>query len=98
MEARVAFSLLADVATPGDSPLYSGEVIYRPTKPHPVTGEPAPMVGIPDDSLRRRPATELPYRIRLRGEEIGVLSVFLERVSTCWWFVLERPVPGVPRA
>ncbi len=98
MEAPVAFSLLVDVAGPGGDLLYSGEAVYRPARPHPMTGARVPMLGVPDDSLDRRPSTEVAYRVRTRGEEIPVLGVYLERVSTCWWFVLGRHVAGVPHA
>jgi hypothetical protein len=98
MQARVAFSLLVDLVAADGETLFSGEAIYRPGRPHPVTGERLPMLGVPDDSLGLRPSPEASYRVRVRGEEIGVLNLYLERVSTCWWFVLDRPVPGVPRA
>jgi hypothetical protein len=48
------------------------------------------MIGVPDDSLQERPTAGTSYRIRIGGNELSVESVYLERVSTCWWFVLQH--------
>jgi hypothetical protein len=74
----------------GGGVVYEGEAIYRPAKPHPRDGQPVPQVGVPDDNLGERPRGDASYTLRLRGEDIPVAAVYLERVSTCWWFVLAR--------
>ena len=74
--------------------IYQGEAIYRPSKPHPQSAAPVPQVGIPDDAMRERPRGDAHYVLQLRGEAIPAEAVYLERVITCWWFVLER-APGL---
>jgi hypothetical protein len=71
--------------------LYSGESIYRPGKPHPRSGEPRPTVGIPDDAMRVRPSADATEAVWLDDERILVEAVYLDRVATCWWFILSRP-------
>lgn len=77
----------------GGRAIYEGEAIYRPGKPHPQSGEAVPQIGIPDDAMRERPRADGRYVLRLRGESFAAGAVYLERVITCWWFVLER-APG----
>jgi hypothetical protein len=76
-----------------DQVLYSGEAIYRPRKPHPTTGAPAPMIGVPDDAMKLRPSTHDHYQLTVDGRDVPAAAVYLERVSTCWWFVLESALP-----
>lgn len=74
----------------GGRVIYEGEAIYRPGKLHPQSGDPTPQVGIPDDAMRERPRGDGRYTLRFRGDSIPASLVYLERVITCWWFVLER--------
>ncbi len=90
MERMPARHVRIELINPDRSLLYAGEAIYRFAKPHPETGEPRPMIGVPDDSIQACPSAGTPYRIRVNGSEVSVESVYLERVSTCWWFVLEQ--------
>lgn len=90
MEPATSFPAFVAIEEPSGSTIYAGEAIYRPAKPHPTTGIPAPMVGIPDDSLRTRPSATVTYQVRIEAERIRAAVVYLERVSTCWWFVLEH--------
>lgn len=71
-----------------DRAIYEGEAIYRPAKPHPQTGLAVPQIGIPDDAMAGRPRAAGRMRLTIGGEEAEVVAVYLERVSTCWWFVL----------
>ncbi|MGI8550723.1 MAG: hypothetical protein ACR2PL_08040 [Dehalococcoidia bacterium] len=70
--------------------LYAGEAIYRPRKPHPLSNEPWPQLGILDDAMPERPQGDGHYRRAFPDEEVAATGVYLERVVTCWWFLLER--------
>ena len=78
--------------------VYEGEAIYRPRKPHPLTGEDLPQIGIPDDVMAERPSDDARYRLQAGEEILEVSSVYLERIATCWWFVLDRPLARPPAA
>jgi len=88
---RTSYAAYVQLADPDGGIIYSGEAIYRPRKLDPLTGEPTPTIGIPDDAMQVRPSGLLSYRISFNGDQIPTSSVYLERVATCWWFALERP-------
>jgi hypothetical protein len=48
------------------------------------------MIGVPDDDMQTRPSNGEGYVVSISGEPIPASQVYLERVSTCWWFILER--------
>lgn len=75
---------------PDGRTVYAGEAIYRSAKAHPRTRASAPQVGIPDDAMSERPQADVTYRLWLNAESIPVAGVYLERVATCWWFILEH--------
>jgi len=87
---RSSFAAFVEVLVIEGGLVYSGEAIYRPGKPHPATGIPSPMIGVPDDDMNIRPSGLGLYSVSISGEPIPAVAVYLERVSTCWWFVLER--------
>ncbi len=88
MEVRTSFAAFVEIRDAGGAVVYSGEAIYRPAKTDPTTGAPAPTIGVPDDAMKLRPSGLGHYAIWLSGEPISTAAVYLERVSTCWWFVL----------
>ncbi len=87
---RSSFAAFVEIADADGIVVYSGEAIYRPAKAHPGTGTPSPTVGVPDDAMTNRPSGNESYTVSLSGERLPAAAVYLERVSTCWWFVLER--------
>jgi hypothetical protein len=87
---RASFAAFVEITDAEGAVIYSGEAIYRPAKAHPMTGELSPTVGVPDDSMAVRPSGLNTYAVSLSGERVPAAAVYLERVSTCWWFVLER--------
>jgi hypothetical protein len=95
MTSRASFAAYVELEDSAGQVIYAGEAIYRPARPHPVRGAPVPTVGIPDDSMPRRPDQTSGFAVRLSGERIPIETAYLERVSTCWWFVLSR-VPAHP--
>ncbi len=76
---------------PGGS-RFEGAAVLR-ERPHPLTQVPALQLGVPDDVLDFRPSPGLTYRISIddAGEQrrFTSRSVWLERVQTSWWFILE---------
>lgn len=84
---HAAYVQLVDLA---GHALYEGEAIYRPRRADPRNGEPAPQVGIPDDAMHERPDGAGVYRLWFNGELLDLQGLYLERVSTCWWFLLAR--------
>src|SRR5437764_1420037 len=90
MDARTSFAAYVELEDSAGRVIYSGEAIYRPARAHPVSGVPSPTIGVPDDDMRERPAASEGLAVRLSGERIPVEAAYLERVSTCWWFVLDR--------
>jgi hypothetical protein len=98
MEPLTSFNVLVEIFNSSGEALYSGEAIYRPKKAHPVSQDRVPMFGVPDASMLIRPAPSETYQVRVKNEEIAVDAVYLERVSTCWWFVLEHPSAQLPSA
>jgi hypothetical protein len=95
MSGRPSFAAYVELESSDGGVVYSGEAIYRPDRRDPVTALQSPTIGIPDDSMARRPREAESYAMHLSGERIPVKRLFLDRVSTCWWFVLER-VPTHP--
>jgi hypothetical protein len=94
MRESSSSGISVSIADDGGSLVYSGEAIYRPRKPHPTTGAPVPMIGVPDDAKPKRPDTTKTYVVSVDGEQLFTTGVYLERVSTCWWFILDRePYP-----
>ena len=98
MPDRVSYAAYIELHEAEGRTLYQGEAIYRPRKPHPLTGEPAPQIGIPDDAMAERPERERRYRIWFNGEEIPTTDFYLERVVTFWWFLLEHAPRHPPTA
>lgn len=88
---RSSHAAYVQIDTPDGQTIYTGEAIYRPQKPHPLTGKPLPTIGIPDDAMPVRPSSSTPYDVWYNGERIPTTAVYLERVATCWWFVLAKP-------
>jgi hypothetical protein len=88
--SRSSFAAFVAINTISGNPLYTGEAIYRPRKPHPITGVPSIMIGVPDDDMQTRPSNGEGYVVSISGEPIPASQVYLERVPTCWWFILER--------
>jgi hypothetical protein len=95
---RASYAAYVQVDRSDGGTLYAGEAIYRPRKPHPSSGEPLPMIGIPDDGMPDRPLASAAYDIWYNGERIAASAVYLERVSTCWWFILAAPPRHLPTA
>jgi hypothetical protein len=95
MTSRPSFAAYVELEDADGRVIYSGEAIYRPARSHPVTRIPSPTVGIPDDDLPERPAETEGLAMRISGERIPIDVAYLERVSTCWWFVLDH-VPAHP--
>ena len=95
MNGRSSFAAYVELRDAADAVIYAGEAIYRPSRRHPQTGQPSPTIGIPDDLMPQRPDGTEGLSVNLSGERIPVDFAFLERVSTCWWFVLSR-VPVHP--
>ncbi|MHB8574935.1 MAG: hypothetical protein ACYDCQ_06330 [Dehalococcoidia bacterium] len=76
-----------------DGTRFAGAAILR-HRPHPLTHAPALQLGIPDDALDFRPRPGVRYTISVEAEAGGVLNatssaVWLERVQSSWWFILE---------
>jgi hypothetical protein len=77
-----------------DGASFHGAAILRP-RPHPVTGDVVVQIGVPDDALGFRPRHGNIYRIRIAGEgeapdvERTARAVWLERVQSSWWFILD---------
>jgi hypothetical protein len=88
---RSSFAAYVQLQTAGDATIYEGEALYRPAKPHPATSAPEPTIGIPDAAMATRPAPDQAYRIWFNGDRIAITAIYLERVASCWWFVLDRP-------
>ncbi|HLZ70329.1 MAG TPA: hypothetical protein VKV26_10525 [Dehalococcoidia bacterium] len=82
MTARIAGPLPAD--------RYHGAAVLR-TRPHPLAGEAALQLGVPDDALGFRPRLNISYHIAIEedGCEFVSRAVWLERVQSSWWFVLD---------
>lgn len=78
--------------------VYEGEAIYRPQKPHPLGGENVPQIGVPDAVMPERPRDDEGYRLSIGDEGLEVVAVYLERIASCWWFVLGHPLSRPPRA
>jgi len=95
---RASYAAYVEIESPDGSTLYSGEAIYRPQRPHPLTGDPVPTIGIPDDDMAARPSPPIEYAVWYNGDRIRASTVYLERVSTCWWFVLAEPPRHPPTA
>jgi hypothetical protein len=89
MQEPSSFGVSVSIAGDDGSPIYNGEAIYRPRKPHPTTGAPVPMIGVPDDAKPIRPLANT-YVVSVDGDEVQTTGVYLERVSTYWWFILDR--------
>jgi hypothetical protein len=87
---RSSFAAFIEITDAEGAVVYSGEAIYRPAKAHPTTGAPTPTVGVPDDAMAVRPSGLKSYAVSLSGERIPAAAVYLERISTCWWFVLAQ--------
>ncbi len=84
--------MTARIVGPAAAERYAGAAVLR-TRPHPVTGEPALQLGVPDDALGFRPRLQISYRIRIEddgGQEFVSRAAWLERVQSSWWFVLDR--------
>jgi hypothetical protein len=70
---------------------FHGAAVLR-TRPHPLSGDEVLQLGVPDDALGFRPRAGATYRIAIGGDAASYRShaVWLERVQSSWWFVLER--------
>lgn len=77
----------------GDEPgeRFAGAGVVR-TRPHPLNGDPTLQLGVPDDALGFRPRIGASYRISIEKDAAPYVcrAVWLERVQSSWWFVLER--------
>jgi hypothetical protein len=82
----------ARIVGPLPSERFQGAAVLR-TRPHPLSGEPVPQLGVPDDALGFRPRPDTSYHILLSIDDAADRSflscaVWLERVQSSWWFVL----------
>jgi hypothetical protein len=90
------FPVRATLLDECDEAVYEGEAVYRPARPHPLNGEPVPQLGIPDDAMLARPQGDKGYRLRIREQVVQATAIYLDRVATCWWFLLEHGLSGPP--
>lgn len=71
---------------------FEGAAVLR-ERPHPLTQAPVLQLGVPDDVLDFRPVAGITYQIGIEedGQQRRYTSraVWLERVQTSWWFILE---------
>lgn len=93
---RPAYPVRIRLIGENDETLYEGEAVYRLDKPHPQSGEPVPQIGIPDAAMAVRPRGDAGYRLGFTAEELSVTGLYLDRVATCWWFILPRSPTGPP--
>src|SRR5579884_1205303 len=75
-----------------DGSRYEGAAVLR-RRPHPLTRANTLQLGVPDDALGFRPRPGVAYTLRLEDAAGNLLratasEVWLERVQTSWWFVL----------
>jgi len=71
---------------------FEGAAVLR-LRPHPLNGELVTQLGVPDAALGFRPARGVSYAIDVEdGAERRAFTstaVWLERVQSSWWFVLD---------
>jgi hypothetical protein len=73
---------------------FEGAAILR-SRPHPLHGTLLPQLGVPDAALGFRPDPGARYRIVVSEADGARMTfrstaVWLERVGSSWWFILER--------
>ncbi len=70
---------------------FQGAAVLR-LRPHPLSGAPALQLGVPDDTLGFRPRRDARYHVVINEDAATYVSraVWLERVQSSWWFVLDR--------
>jgi hypothetical protein len=95
MQGPSSYGVTISITEKDGREIYRGDAIYRPGKAHPATGQPVPMIGVPDDSKPVRPSSTVTYVISIGDDELQAAGVYLERVSTCWWFILNREPAGL---
>lgn len=75
---------------------FAGAAALR-RRPHPLSDESVLQLGVPDDALGFRPRRGVRYHVSI-AEDDGARAeylcdaVWLERVQSAWWFILEKPV------
>src|SRR5438067_475725 len=78
-----------------DGTRFEGAAILR-TRPDPRTARPALQLGIPDDALGFRPRRGASYRLQVVDPLVAVTyrstAVWLDRVQSSWWFILDERV------
>lgn len=81
----------AQIAGADPAERFGGAAVLR-TRPHPQDRVPALQLGVPDDALGFRPRPGAVYRVTIADDGASYISraVWLERVQSSWWFVLER--------
>jgi hypothetical protein len=84
----------ANIAGTDGSALFDGAAVLR-HRAHPISGDPILQLGVPDDALGFRPKPAATYEITVEAEDerpkerYRSRAVWLERVQTSWWFILE---------
>ena len=79
---------------------FAGAAVLR-WRPHPQSGEDTLQLGVPDDALGFRPRRGVRYRVLIEEEDGARAAyqcdaVWLERVQSAWWFILNGPAHADP--
>ncbi|HZQ37142.1 MAG TPA: hypothetical protein VFD32_14525 [Dehalococcoidia bacterium] len=80
----------AHISGPEPAECFHGAAVLR-MRPHPLAGAPSLQLGVPDDALGFRPRPNARYSVEIEEDAARYSShaVWLERVQSSWWFVLD---------